>query len=781
MRIFLASLIWALALLAGGAWGQGDADVDASLDTAREQLELIKKRLKDDKVADPELVEFRQQLLELGLNATKIAAAQQVEFDSSKARLTELGPVVAGGSEAADVAEQRRMLKKATEQLDARLKLARLLALESGQLSEDIGKRQRARFRDELFERTDSILSPKFWGELGSGIAIGRLKDFGGDVVEAARGTSALRWLSLAALVAGAVVLRIWLGQRLTILTSMRAPSGRVRRSLHAMAQALLAMLVPGAVAVALAHGLGHGLEEGDPLRELAEGVVGAVCFSAYVVGLGQALLQPLRPSWRLIPLPDPVALGLRWYPLALGLLGFVGWFLLRLASGVPLTLASEVAINAVHALLLGALLVRLVYRGEQLRRQAQRADDGPAVASRPLWIGIALFVVWGVLVISLIGIVVGYVALGGFIVRHLSWIAVVLLTTYLLNTLIEDAFSTLLVDEGPGDEAQEQLARMLALRNQAVVLISGVLRVTVWLLAVAMILAPMGEGNLLSRIEMLSVGVSVGEMRLRPTIVLQGLLIFALARAGARLLRKWLAESFLPRTSLDTGMRSSVTTLVGFVGMVLAIGLGLSAAGLELEKVAWIASALSVGIGFGLQAVVSNFVSGLILLAERPVKVGDWVALGGVEGDIRRINVRATEIQMADRSTLIVPNSEFITKVVRNVTHDSPAGLVQIKLPMPLDTDIAKVSEILLRAFIEHADMLEQPPPKVQLDGIDGSFLVFNATGSVGSPRQTYGARSALLLRVLQDLRAADVPIRNPSNLVLREPAPPAPDLPTA
>src|SRR5690606_30720465 len=118
---------------------------------------------------------------------------------------------------------------------------------------------------------------------------------------------------------------------------------------------------------------------------------------------------------------------------------------------------------------------------------------------------------------------------------------------------------------------------------------------------------------------------------------------------------------------------------LFGYAGQVLIVALALSALGVGLERVAWIASALSVGIGFGLQAIVQNFVSGLIMLAERPVKVGDWVTLGGVEGDIRRINVRATEIQMFDRSTVIVPNSEFITKVVRNVTHASPLSRVQV------------------------------------------------------------------------------------------------------
>src|SRR5690606_16166417 len=120
--------------------------------------------------------------------------------------------------------------------------------------------------------------------------------------------------------------------------------------------------------------------------------------------------------------------------------------------------------------------------------------------------------------------------------------------------------------------------------------------------------------------------------------------------------------------------MRSSAARLVSYVGYVAAVVVALSAAGIGFDRMAWIVSALSVGIGFGLQAVVQNFVSGLLLLAERPIKVGDWVSLGtDVEGNVRRINARATEIERFDRSTVIVPNSEFITKVVRNVTLSEP------------------------------------------------------------------------------------------------------------
>src|SRR5690606_25621158 len=182
-----------------------------------------------------------------------------------------------------------------------------------------------------------------------------------------------------------------------------------------------------------------------------------------------------------------------------------------------------------------------------------------------------------------------------------------------------------------------------------------------------------------------------------------------------------------------DPGMRQSAATLFGYAGYVLAVALALSAIGIGLERVAWIASALSVGIGFGLQAVVQNFVSGLILLAERPVRVGDWVTLdGGVEGDIRRINVRATEIQMSDRSTVIVPNSEFITKIVRNVTHANPLGRVQIKLTLPANTEADQVHDLMLAVFTDNTGILDEPAPEVMLDSVNATGLVFSATGYV-------------------------------------------------
>lgn len=771
-------LIWALLLGAPAALRAQD-EADSLLDAARQRIESIKARLAGGAQSEAELTGYRRELLDLQQRAEAVVTEQQPQFASAQARLSELGPApAAGASEAADVAQQRRTLKRRGEQLDARLKLARLLALEAEQLSDEVSGRRRAHFRAQLFERTDSVLAPSFWNELAGSLPrdAARVQQLEQRLVEAARQTEPLRWLGLAGLVVAALALRLWLTRRLRDVAVHRAPPGRVRRSLHAVAQTLLAMLVPGMASYALMLGLSPGLAAEDPLRTLFASSVGAVCFAAYLGGLGQALLAPRRPSWRLMPLPDRVALGLRWHVAWMAVITFAGWFLQRLAGAAALSLALEVAINGAYALLLGGLLARSVHRGEQLWREAH-AQEGDSSAARPAWLGLALVLVWGLLLLSLLGIVLGYVALGSFVVRQVVWIGLLALSAYLLSLLIDDACVAWL----GRDKGREGAAGTGAqLRDQAVVLVSGGLRLTVWLLALVLILAPFGESpeDLLRRTDQLRVGIVVGQLQLRPTAVLQALLVFAAALLALRALRRWLSDRYLPTTSLDAGMRSSVSTLLGFLGSVVAIGLALSAVGLELEKVAWIASALSVGIGFGLQAVVSNFVSGLILLAERPVKVGDWVSLSGVEGDIRRINVRATEIQMGDRSTVIVPNSEFITKLVRNVTHENPLGLVQIKLPMPLDTDAGRAREILLRAFAEHPEVLEAPAPNVQLDGIIDGQMVFNATASVGSPRQAYAVRSALLFRMLEDLRAAGLPLSRPPGLVLREvPAAPAPE----
>jgi potassium efflux system protein len=753
-------LVLSCVLVLGAARAEPDDNPDAVIDGARKTLETLQRQLQSRELSDAQLVDMRRTLLAMQQQAEDVIEQQTQQLQGAQDRLAGLGPAASSpAAEAPDVAAQRQSLEQSSSEIEARVKLARLLIVESEQVADEVAVLQRKRFRDELFERTDSLLSAAFWTDLRASwhrdwIRLGQLA---APLRAPPPGRVAWGVAGGLALVAMAVALRRALGRWLDRFVTQRIPQGRLRRSFFALARSLLAILLPGAVAYALLFAFRQaGLKQS--WETLLGDALGAVCFSAYVVGLGRSLLLAKRPSWRLLPLPDHLAHGLSPYPLLLGWAVFASWLLQRLGALVQTGLSTAVAIDALVTLALGLILVRAVSRAERLRGQVQ-APSSPATPARPWWLSMLIVALWLLLVLSLAAILIGYVALGSFVVRQAVWITVLAGSAYLLCAVVDDAATAWQARPAADvseDDAAGRLDAASGRRAQVAVLASGALRLLVVLMLLILLLAPFGEGpsELLGHTSRLGAGITVGALELRPASVLQAVLVFMLTLGALRVLQHWLASRYLPTTSLDAGMRSSLVTLLGFVGLVVAVALALSAVGLALDKVAWIASALTVGVGFGMQAVVSNFVSGLILLAERPVKVGDWVALGGVEGDIRRINVRATEIRMGDRSTVIVPNSEFITKVVRNVTHDNPLGLVQVKLPLPLDVDVDRVRELLLQAFQAHEEVLQDPPPNVLLDGVEGDKLVFNATGFVSSPRKTAATRSALLFKVMGELR---------------------------
>ena len=782
-----------LALAALNAWAQPD-NIDGSLDTARQQIDQARKFI-DKPPKDPAgLLPLRAQVLGAGAQADAAAAVLEPQLASLQARLNELGPVTPGQLEAPEVAVLRTQLNKARAELDAQLKRARVLAVESEQTADAISALRRSEFQARLGEQTASIMSSVFWTELKTDLPadLQRAKTLFGALSAAAQASGARVWASVGLLVLVLVGLHWWAGQALLRLTTTRVPPGRLRRSLHAWTRVLLPTLTAGLAAEAVYLGLVWAAPLPEALAPLASRLAGVLCFGGYVIGLGHALLLPTRPSWRLLPLPDQVALSMRWLPPFLALMMVLTWAVVQLTGQINASLVTTVAADCIIALAMVVALGLALLRTDLLRRQALRDPPGAAKwPASPLWLTSLVSLAWLGTAGSGLALLLGYVALGSFVVHQIAWVAVVLGSAYLLAVLVDDGFTTLLAPApgafpdadgaavpGAGDLST---ASFLRIRAQAAVLLSGAGRLLVVLLTLLLLLAPFGEGpsELFERADKLHQGVSLGAFQIVPVALLQAVLVITVCLAGVRLVRRWLKEDFLPTTSLDAGMQVWTATLVAYAGNILALSLGLAAVGIGLERIAWVASALSVGIGFGLQAVVQNFVSGIIMLAEKPVKVGDWVSLGGIEGDIRRINVRATEIQMGDRSTVIVPNSEFITKTVRNVTHANPLGLVKILLPVPLAADADQVRRLMLDVFAAHAEVLKDPEPSVQLDSIDSAGMVFNATAFVNSPRTAYGVRSALLFEVLRHLREAGISLLRPAGLVLRETPDKAPDVP--
>ena len=405
---------------------------------------------------------------------------------------------------------------------------------------------------------------------------------------------------------------------------------------------------------------------------------------------------------------------------------------------------------------------------------------------SRLPWILSALLA-WLTLGAALVAVLAGYVEMASKLMGELVWIATVLASLFLVLRFVDDLFPAILSpDRLIGRFLRIAIGLSEGALEQISVLLSGLVRLTLLLFGWAAILAPFGAGagDVFSRITSSQLVIRVGQVTISPGAVLGAIAVFLVGLLVTRAVRGWLEKRYLPKTSIDVGLRTSLASGVSYLGALMAILLTVSYLGLSLDRIALFASALSVGIGFGLQSVIGNFVSGLVLLAERPVKVGDWIAIGELEGDVKRINVRATEIEMPDRSKLIVPNSDLISKVVRNVTHGGATGRVRIVLKTVDSADPAAVQKLILARLKAHPDILKEPAPAVFLSNVVDGALEFTAFAYVASPRTAYKTRSDLLFQIVPDLKAQGIALSSSQPVVnvglpdrAIEPTPTAPD----
>ena len=298
-----------------------------------------------------------------------------------------------------------------------------------------------------------------------------------------------------------------------------------------------------------------------------------------------------------------------------------------------------------------------------------------PVSRHAPRWLKLPL---WLIALSILAFAVLGYVALARFIAQQLVMTGIVVAVGCLLYLAIRAMTREPQQRRYPvGEMLEARFGLDAPRRNQLARLTEIALTFALIIAALPFLMLQWGfsGADIRDWFKSLFFGIEIGQFRISLARILLGIVLFIALLFATRLLQRWLREKALQQTRMDPGIVNSIDTVAGYVGIALAALLAVSYAGLDITNLAIVAGALSVGIGFGLQSIVNNFVSGLILLIERPIKVGDRIVVGDQQGLVRRISVRATEIETFDRASLIVPNSELITGRVLNWTHRDSLG----------------------------------------------------------------------------------------------------------
>lgn len=664
-------------------------------------------------------------------------------------------PAAPPESESEALGQRRQALKAELADLEERQALCRLLTLRADELLQTVNAVQQRKLAQRLLARGPHVLEvvsaniyhPDRWGN---------------SIAELTRRATTLNALKVAEMlgvlavgllgfVVGGILRRRMVHKDHGMVPPVTAV-GRLMRSLRACSARQAPVLLTLALASAALWLTTRGSAEQPFIAYLVYGLL----MLAVAFLLTRVLLKPCPPAEPVFGLAEDIAFPLSQRLQVLWLVLLVGSMLFY--TSLVDTLHEDVYLLArdIYIAFVVANIVWLIWLAGHLEY------------FRKHWL------VRGVLVVGFVAILgaelLGYRNLAGTTVRSALQTLFALGVLAVLLQIVEEAFDSL--DEGKGRIAAG-IRRILGIGAGEYVPGIGWLRLLLilmlWVGLAALLLNIWGLSDDGFRViyRYISEGFDIGNFRVVPGELLGAVLVFALLLTFIGWFKNQLDQRWLAKVRMDRGAKEALVTTSGYVGVALAVLVALSMAGLELTNLALIAGALSVGIGFGLQNVVNNFVSGLILLMERPIRTGDWIVVGATQGYVKRISIRSTRIQTFDRADVIVPNSEIISNQVTNWMLSDPYGRLKLPVGVAYGSDVEKVREIMEKAAYDHPlvvhSIIGLMEPKVVFIGFGDSSLDFELWCMLREVDMLMATKSDLYFTIEKAFREHDIEIPFP------------------
>lgn len=691
------------------------ADVMDDMEQMSSELKKVNKKISRGEFDGGDLTAWTKQTIKMKSAASLCVSNSETALLDLKTVMDGLGDKVKG--EDVEVTKKRTAYQKEKAELDKTLARCNLYIVSSGEVTTHINEAEKSYFKQKYLARSPHMLE-LILSYLENPVAI--LQD-SGEFVFKRSGINEIDTLDVVLSIVAVLIsifFGIWLRKKLLSLEKNRQWHDDFSENLIRAVLTTLSCSAPYLLgsAVAAITSVIITLEVSE-IPFVTEFFVGLLIFFLATT-LIRLLLSPYPPAKLFLSLSPHIAEALAKRLKVLSVLGLIGYLAFYTVFSQSIVESNLMLARNVFSLF---FVVNLVWT-------LQVIISSPKL---PKLRYISMLVIIAVLA-SLVAEWLGYRNLA-FTSRRIILLSFVVFMVFIgVAKIFRDLFNA--IDDGAypwcrrvhkslGVEAGEKVPGLIWIRLLAAIVIWGSF-------AFLFISAWDYSGGIIEQVKGYIInGFDIGDFRIVPGRILWALLIFGTIVILSSWIRSQLENNWLKMTTMGQGARDALVTIMGYILFLIAIMAGLSAAGFDFGNIAIIAGALSVGIGFGLQNIVNNFVSGLILLFERPIRKGDWIEVGGTEGYVKDIHIRSTKIQTFDRSDVIVPNSELISNQVTNWVLSSKSGRAIIPVGVAYGTDTEKVRDILMAIAEDNSDVVKSgsmPKPKVLFREFGDSSLNF-------------------------------------------------------